>query len=157
MAFDSAKEHLERFGLSDRVREFSQSSATVELAAQALGCEPARIAKSLTFMAGGEPVMVVTAGDMKVDNAKYKAQFGTKAKMLTPAEVDELIGHSVGGVCPFGIKDGVRVFLDESLRRFDKVFPACGSGNTAVELTIDELEKCSGYEKWIDVCKSISA
>ena len=101
--------------------------------------------------------MVVTAGDMKVDNAKYKAQFGTKAKMLTPAEVDELIGHSVGGVCPFGIKDGVRVFLDESLRRFDKVFPACGSGNTAVELTIDELEKCSGYEKWIDVCKSISA
>lgn len=157
MAFKNAKKHLEQFGLSDRVREFSQSSATVELAAQALGCEPARIAKSLTFMVGGEPVMVVTAGDMKVDNAKYKAEFGTKAKMLTPAEVDELIGHSVGGVCPFGIKDGVRVFLDNSLKRFDRVFPACGSGNTAVELTVDELEKCSGCEKWIDVCKNISA
>ena len=157
MAFENAKKHLEQFGLSDRVREFSQSSATVELAAQALGCEPARIAKSLTFMVGGEPVMVVTAGDMKVDNAKYKAEFGTKAKMLTPAEVDELIGHSVGGVCPFGIKDGVRVFLDNSLKRFDRVFPACGSGNTAVELTVDELEKCSGCEKWIDVCKNISA
>ncbi len=157
MAFENAKKHLEQFGLSDRVREFSQSSATVELAAQALGCEPARIAKSLTFMVGGEPVMVVTAGDMKVDNAKYKAEFGTKAKMLTPAEVDELIGHSVGGVCPFGIKDGVRVFLDNSLKRFDRVFPACGSGNTAVELTVDELEKCSGCEKWVDVCKNISA
>lgn len=157
MAFENAKKHLEQFGLSDRVREFSQSSATVELAAQALGCEPARIAKSLTFMVGGEPVMVVTAGDMKVDNAKYKAEFGTKAKMLTPAEVDELIGHSVGGVCPFGIKDGVRVFLDNSLKRFDRVFPACGSGNTAVELTVDEFEKCSGCEKWVDVCKNISA
>lgn len=157
MAFENAKKHLVQFGLSDRVREFSQSSATVELAAQALGCEPARIAKSLTFMVCGEPVMVVTAGDMKVDNAKYKAEFGTKAKMLTPAEVDELIGHSVGGVCPFGIKDGVRVFLDNSLKRFDRVFPACGSGNTAVELTVDELEKCSGCEKWIDVCKNISA
>ena len=157
MAFEKAKEHLARFGLSDRIRELSQSSATVELAAQALGCEPARIAKSLTFLVGGEPVMVVTAGDMKVDNAKYKAEFGTKAKMLTPAEVDELIGHSVGGVCPFGINSGVRVFLDESLKRFDRVFPACGSGNTAVELTVDELEKCSGSEKWIDVCKNISA
>lgn len=157
MAFENAKKHLEQFGLSDRVREFSQSSATVELAAQALGCEPARIAKSLTFMVGGEPVMVVTTGDMKVDNAKYKAEFGTKAKMLTPAEVDELIGHSVGGVCPFGIKDGVRVFLDNSLKRFDRVFPACGSGNTAVELTVDEFEKCSGCEKWVDVCKNISA
>ena len=109
MAFDRAKEHLERFGLSDRVREFSQSSATVELAAQALGCEPARIAKSLTFMAGGEPVMVVTAGDMKVDNAKYKAQFGAKASMLRFDEAEELIGHAVGGVCPFAVNEGVKV------------------------------------------------
>lgn len=156
MAFDKAKEHLEKFGLADRVRVLEQSSATVELAAQALGCEPARIAKSLTFMADGVPVMIVTAGDVKIDNAKYKAQFGVKAKMLTPAEVDELIGHSVGGVCPFGINSGVRVFLDESLRRFDRVFPACGSGNTAVDLSVEELEKCSCCEKWIDVCKNIS-
>lgn len=157
MAFDKAKEHLEKFGFGDRIRVLEQSSATVELAAAALGCEPARIAKSLTFMTGDGPIMIVTAGDVKIDNAKYKAQFGVKAKMLTPAEVDELIGHSVGGVCPFGINSGVRVFLDDSLKRFERVFPACGSGNTAVDLSVAELEKCSGCEKWIDVCKNISA
>lgn len=154
MSTEKAKAYLEEKGCADRIIIFEQSTATVELAAQALGVEGARIAKSLTFMAGG-PIMVVTAGDMKVDNPKYKAEFGTKAKMLTTTEVDELIGHSVGGVCPFGINEGVRVFLDVSLKRFDVVYPACGGCNTAVKLTIDELEKYSGAEKWVDVCKSI--
>ncbi len=153
MSVEKAKEHLEKFGLTERIRVFEQSSATVELAAKALGCEPALIAKSLTFLVNGEPIMIVAAGDTKIDNPKYKAQFGVKAKMLSAEEVDRLIGHSVGGVCPFGINSGVRVFLDSSLKRFEKVFPACGSGNTAVELSIKELEQCSGYEDWIDVCK----
>ncbi len=153
MSVEKAKEHLEKFGLTERIRVFEQSSATVELAAKALGCEPALIAKSLTFLVNGEPIMIVAAGDTKIDNPKYKAQFGVKAKMLSAEEVDHLIGHSVGGVCPFGINNGVRVFLDSSLKRFEKVFPACGSGNTAVELSIKELEQCSGYEDWIDVCK----
>lgn len=153
MSVEKAKEHLEKFGLAGRVREFEQSSATVELAAEALGCEPALIAKSLTFSVNGEPIMILASGDTKIDNPKYKARFGTKAKMLSAEEVDRLIGHSVGGVCPFGINDGVRVFLDSSLRRFERVFPACGGGNTAVELTIAELEQCSGYEAWVDVCK----
>ncbi len=153
MSVEKAKEHLEKFGLIERIRVFEQSSATVELAAKALGCEPALIAKSLTFLVNGEPIMIVAAGDTKIDNPKYKAQFGVKAKMLSAEEVDRLIGHSVGGVCPFGINSGVRVFLDSSLKRFEKVFPACGSGNTAVELSIKELEQCSGYEDWIDVCK----
>ena len=132
MSVEKAKEHLEKFGLIERIRVFEQSSATVELAAKALGCEPALIAKSLTFLVNGEPIMIVAAGDTKIDNPKYKAQFGVKAKMLSAEEVDRLIGHSVGGVCPFGINSGVRVFLDSSLKRFEKVFPACGSGNTAV-------------------------
>ena len=153
MSVEKAKEHLEKFGLIERIRVFEQSSATVELAAKALGCEPALIAKSLTFLVNGEPIMIVAAGDTKIDNPKDKAQFGVKAKMLSAEEVDRLIGHSVGGVCPFGINSGVRVFLDSSLKRFEKVFPACGSGNTAVELSIKELEQCSGYEDWIDVCK----
>ncbi len=153
MSVEKAKEHLEKFGLTERIRVFEQSSATVELAAKALGCEPALIAKSLTFLVNGEPIMIVAAGDTKIDNPKYKAQFGVKAKMLSAEEVDRLIGHSVGGVCPFGINSDVRVFLDSSLKRFEKVFPACGSGNTAVELSIKELEQCSGYEDWIDVCK----
>ena len=154
MSVERAKEHLEKLGMADKIKIFDQSSATVELAAQALGCEPARIAKSLTFMVDGAAVMVIAAGDMRVDNGKYKAQFGTKAKMLSPAEVDELIGHSIGGVCPFGINEGVRVFLDESLKRFEVVFPACGGSNTAVELTLAELEKASGFEQWVDVCKA---
>lgn len=153
MSVEKAKEHLEKFGLTERIRVFEQSSATVELAAKALGCEPALIAKSLTFLVNGEPIMIVAAGDTKIDNPKYKSQFGVKAKMLSAEEVDRLIGHSVGGVCPFGINSDVRVFLDSSLKRFEKVFPACGSGNTAVELSIKELEQCSGYEDWIDVCK----
>lgn len=154
MSSEKARLHLEKYGLSDRIREFSQSSATVELAAQALGCEPALIAKSLTFSVNGEPVMIVAAGDVKIDNAKFKAKFGVKAKMLSPEEVSEQIGHAVGGVCPFGINGGVEIYLDESMKRFERVFPACGSANSAVELSIPELEKCSEYKEWIDVCKS---
>ena len=123
------------------------------LAAQALDCAPQRIAKTLSFLVEEKAILIVTAGDMKIDNSKYKKQFGTKAKMLSPDQVTELIGHAVGGVCPFGVKEGVRVYLDESLKRFETVFPACGSGNSAIELTIPELEKYSGFESWIDVCK----
>ena len=139
MAFDIAKEHLRKAGLEDRIYEFEVSSATVELAAQAVGCEPARIAKTLSFMADQKAVLIVAAGDAKVDNHKYKEQFHTKAKMLSPDEVTELVGHSVGGVCPFGVKEGVAVYLDESLKRFDVVYPACGSASSAVKLTIPEL------------------
>ena len=127
------------------------------LAAQALGCAPQRIAKTLSFLVEEKAILIVTAGDMKIDNSKFKQQFGTKAKMLSPDQVTELIGHAVGGVCPFGVKEGVRVYLDESLKRFETVFPACGSGNSAIELTIPELEKYSGFESWIDVCKLMEA
>ena len=154
MAIEAVKEYFLKYGIADRVREFDVSSATVELAAQALGCEPCRIAKTLSFMVDGKAILIVAAGDAKIDNPKYKARFGTKAKMLTPEEAEELIGHAVGGVCPFGIKDGVTVYLDESLKRFSTVFPACGSSNSAIELTIEELEKYSGYDSWVDVCKN---
>lgn len=153
MAIDAVKAYFRQYGMEDRVLEFPTSSATVELAAQAAGCEPCRIAKSLTFLVGEGAVLVVCAGDAKIDNGKYKAQFGVKAKMLTPDQVEQMIGHAVGGVCPFGIHDGVAVYLDESLRRFQTVFPAAGSANSAIELTIEELERHSGYTAWVDVCK----
>lgn len=153
MAYEEAKRHLDQMGYGDRVRVFEVSSATVELAAQAVGCEPARIAKTLSFMTAEGPVLIVAAGDAKVDNHKYKEQFKTKAKMLTPEEAVELVGHAVGGVCPFGIREGVRVYLDQSLRRFEVIYPACGSSNSAVELSNEELERCSGALGWIDVCK----
>lgn len=153
MSAEKAREHLEKFGFVDRIKTFDKSSATVELAAQALGCEPAHIAKSLTFMVNDKPVMIVAAGDVKVDNAKFKAKFGVKAKMLTPEQVSELIGHPVGGVCPFGINDGVSVYLDNSMKRFERMFPAAGSGNTAVDLSLEELEKCSCAKEWVDVSK----
>lgn len=152
MAFERAKNYLSEKGFSERIKVFDVSSATVELAALAVGTEPARIAKSLTFMVAEKPVMVICAGDCKVNNSKFKAFFREKAKMLSREEVALLIGHEVGGVCPFGINDGVSVFLDESLKRFDMVYPACGSGNSAVELAPDELEKLSGSQGWIDVC-----
>ena len=154
MAFDMAKEHLRKAGLEDRIYEFEVSSATVELAAQAVGCEPARIAKTLSFMVDQKAVLIVAAGDAKVDNHKYKEQFHTKARMLSPDEVTEMVGHSVGGVCPFGVKEGVSVYLDESLKRFDVVYPACGSASSAVRLTIPELELASGSPVWVDVCKA---
>lgn len=155
MAIEKVKNYFQKFGIDNRILEFAQSSATVELAAQAAGTQPERIAKSLTFMVNDKPIMIVAAGDAKVDNQKFKMEFATKAKMLTPDEVDHLIGHSIGGVCPFSINEGVSVYLDKSLQRFTTVFPACGSSNSAIELTIAELEKYSQYfEKWIDVCKN---
>lgn len=152
MSFEKAKNHLEKYGFGDRVRTFDTSSATVALAAQALGCDEAHIAKTLSFAVSEErTVLIVTAGDTKVNNGKFKSFFGVKAKMLSFEEVEAKIGHAVGGVCPFGVNDGVEVYLDESMKRFEKIFPACGSGNSAVELTIEELEKCSEYKAWVDV------
>jgi len=153
MSIERAKDYLRQFGADTRVLEFEISSATVELAAQAVGCEPAHIAKTLSFRTNDGVILIVAAGDAKIDNPKYKARFGCKAKMLAPDEVETEIGHAVGGVCPFGIRDGVTVFLDESLRRFETVYPACGSSNSAIALTIDELERFSGFRAWVDVCK----
>lgn len=153
MAIEKVREFFTSCGIADRILEFDSSSATVELAANALNCEPCRIAKTLSFMLGDEPILVVAAGDAKVDNTKYKAKFGKKAKMLTPDEAVQLIGHAVGGVCPFAVNDGVTVYLDESLKRFSTVFPACGSSNSAIELNLPELEKYSGFKEWVDVCK----
>ncbi len=154
MSFEKAKKHLESFSLADKIKVFDTSSATVALAAAALGTEEERIAKTLSFsdMAGGA-ILVVAAGDAKVDNRKFKDCFSKKAKMLSSEELDLLVGHSAGGVCPFGVNDGVSVYLDESLRRFDIVYPAVGSSNSAVELTIAELELSSGFLAWIDVTK----
>ncbi len=155
MAFENAKEHLVKSGFEDRILVFDESSATVELAAKRVGTEPAKIAKSMTFMLPTGPIMVVCAGDVKVSNSKFKATFATKAKMLSFDEVHELIGHDVGGVCPFGIKADVTVYLDESLKRFDTVYPACGNDFSAVRLSISELECASGFKSWIDVCQEI--
>ena len=153
MAIEKVREFFKNFGMEDKILEFEVSSATVELAAAALGCEGKRIAKTLSFMVGEKPVLIVAAGDARISNPKYKAQFGTKAVMLSFEEAEKLIGHAVGGVCPFAVNEGVSVYLDESLKRFETVFPACGSSNSAIELSIPELEKYSGFEKWIDVCK----
>lgn len=153
MSMERAKEHLKTYGLDDKIRVFTVSSATVELAAQALGCEECRIAKTLSFDQNGDTVLVVAAGDAKVDNARYKAAFGCKARMVPAAEVEQRVGHAVGGVCPFGVREGVRVYLDESLRRFDVVYPACGTADSAVELSLEELERSSGSIGWLDVCK----
>ena len=153
MSIEKVKRYLSQWNMEERIQEFDVSSATVELAAAALDCEPKRIAKTLSFMVDGKAILIVTAGDAKVDNSKFKKRFASKAKMLTPDQLLELVGHPVGGVCPFGINDGVLVYLDISLKRFDTVFPACGSSNSAIELTIPELEKYSGYVEWVDVCK----
>lgn len=155
MSIERAREYLKQFGIEDRMQELPISSATVALAAEALGCAPQRIAKTLSFLVGDGAILIVAAGDVKIDNSKYKKQFGAKAKMLSPEQVTELIGHAIGGVCPFGVNEGVKVYLDESLKRFETVFPACGSGNSAIEMTIPELEKYSGFESWVDVCKLI--
>ena len=153
MSIEKVREYFKGFGIEDKILEFDVSSATVALAAQALGCGEQRIAKTLSLLVDEKAVLIVCAGDVKIDNPKFKAQFHTKAKMLSPEQVTELIGHAVGGVCPFAVNEGVRVLLDESLKRFETVFPACGSSNSAIELTIPELEKYSGFEKWVDVCK----
>lgn len=156
MSLKKVKEYFKAYGIDDRIIELSESSATVELAAHALHTEPCRIAKTLSFMLNDRPILVVTAGDVKIDNAKYRHTFGAKAKMLTADQAAELIGHAVGGVCPFGLNDGVTVYLDESLKKYETVFPACGSSNSAIELTIPEMEKYSGYDKWVDVTKAVS-
>lgn len=153
MAIEKVRDYFKKEGIEERILEFDVSSATVELAAKALNCEPCKIAKTLSFNVNGNAILIVAAGDAKIDNPKYKAKFATKAKMLSPDDVENMIGHSVGGVCPFAINDGVAVYLDKSLKRFETIFPACGSSNSAIELTIEELEKYSHCCEWVDVCK----
>ena len=153
MAFEKAKKHLEKYGLVDRIIEFPISTATVKLAADALGCTEGEIAKSMAFFLGEEAILIISAGDKKIDNAKYKHFFKVKAKMIGFDSVEEFIGHAAGGVCPFGINENVRVYLDESLKEYEYVYPACGTPNTAVKLTIEDLEKASNYVEWVDVCK----
>lgn len=158
MSIQKVRAYMEPLGIADRIREFDVSSATVELAAVAVGVEGARIAKSLSFKVNEEPIIIVAAGDAKVDNAKYKAQFHTKAKMLTHEEAHTLIGHDVGGVCPFALPENVKVYLDVSLKRFETVFPAAGSDSSAIELTCEELEHySSNFQAWVDVCKGWQA
>lgn len=153
MSIETATEYLKQFGVEDRIQVFKVSSATVDLAAKAVGVEGARIAKTLSFKGKDHPVLVVAAGDARVDNKKYKAEFGIKASMLSHDVVEDLIGHSVGGVCPFAVKEDVEVYIDESVKRFPSVYPAVGSANSAIELTPDELYTISGALKWVDVCK----
>lgn len=153
MAIEKVREYFRTLGIEDRILEFEVSSATVDLAAQAIGCEPARIAKTLSFYAGDRVALIVAAGDARIDNPKFKAVFHTKAKMLKAEDAEHLIGHAVGGVCPFAVADTCDVYLDESLRRFETVFPACGSSTSAIELTLDELERAAAPVGWVDVCK----
>lgn len=153
MSVENVKKYFEKFGIQNRIVELSQSSATVELAAKALGTEGCRIAKTLSFIVDEKPILIVTAGDAKIDNAKFRGFFKTKAKMIPFDQVESYIGHVPGGVCPFAVNDGVKIYLDESLKRFETVFPACGSTNSAIELSVTELEQYSPYEQWIDVCK----
>ena len=153
MSIEKVREYLQTKGYADKMQEFTVSSATVELAAQALGCEGCRIAKTLSFAVGEKTVLIVAAGDAKIDNSKFKVQFATKARMLPFDEVEAKVGHVAGGVCPFAVNDGVEVYLDESLKRFETVFPAVGSASSAIELTCEELEMLSNPVAWIDVCK----
>ena len=152
MAIEKVKEYFEGIGMADRVKEFEVSSATVELAAKALGCEPGHIAKTMSFLTEEGTILILTAGDARIDNKKYKAAFHQKAKMVPWEEVEEHVGHAPGGVCPFAVKEGVRVYLDESLKKYEVVYPAAGSSNSAVELSVEELERVSGSLGWVDVC-----
>lgn len=153
MGLEQARDWLKKYELEDRITLLSESSATVELAAEAVGVEPDMIAKTLSFMVKDDAVLILASGLSKVDNRKFKDKFHTKAKMISYDQVEEIIGHAPGGVCPFGVKDGVKVYLDVSLKKHEIVYPAAGTGNSAVRLTIPELEKCSGYLEWVDVCK----
>ena len=153
MSLLKAKEYLQKYGLENRIMEFDVSSATVSEAARVINCKEEEIAKTLSFIVDDKPILIVVSGDCKIDNSKFKTEFQTKAKMIPFDNVEELIGHAVGGVCPFGINENVDVYLDNSLKRFEIVYPACGSSNSAVKLTLDELKKISNYKKWIDVCK----
>lgn len=156
MSINRVKEYFKQYNIDDRIIELDELSATVSEAAHALHCEEKEIAKSLSFMVNDGPIMIVTAGDAKIDNAKYKHEFGTKASMLKYDEVENVIGHAVGGVCPFGINDNVKVYLDVSLKRFESVYPACGSSNSAIKMSLNDLEKYSNYIKYVDVCKDWS-
>ncbi len=153
MSIEKVRAYFAQYSMENRILEFPVSSATVELAAKALNCEPCRIVKTLSFQVNGRPILIAAAGDAKVDNARYKARFAAKAKMLSHDDAAALIGHAVGGVCPFAVNEGVEVYLDVSMKRFQTVFPAAGSGNSAIELTIAEMERYSGYTDWVDVCK----
>lgn len=155
MAIEKVRKYLKEWGMEDKIMEFETSSATVELAAKAVGCEPERIAKTLSFRTNEDCILIVCAGDTKIDNSKFKKKFNTKAKMLSYEDVLESIGHGVGGVCPFGVNENVKIYLDESLKRFETVFPACGSENSAIELNIKQLETISKYKEWVDVCKVV--
>lgn len=156
MSIEKVREYFKKFGLDNKIMEFDVSSATVIEAAIALNCKEQEIAKTLSFIVNDRPVLIVTAGDSKVDNSKFKTKFNVKAKMIPFDDVERLVGYAVGGVCPFGVNKDVDVFLDESLKRFDTVYPACGSSNSAIKLSIEELEKASNYKEWIDVCKIVS-
>lgn len=156
MSIEKVREYLKKFGLDNKIMEFDVSSATVKEAAIALNCKEQEIAKTLSFIVNDRPVLIVTAGDSKVDNSKFKTKFNVKAKMIPFDDVERLVGYAVGGVCPFGVNEDVDVFLDESLKRFDTVYPACGSSNSAIKLSIEELEKASNYKEWIYVCKIVS-
>ena len=153
MAFEKAKAYLDGFGLTDRIIETEHSSATVAEAAEAIGCEEAMICKTLSFLQDGKPVLILADGVARIDNRKYKDRFGCKAKMIPADMVGPLVGHEIGGVCPFGANEGVTVYLDESLRKHEIVYPAVGNDHSGVKLTIPELEQCSGYTEWVDVCK----
>ncbi len=153
MSIDKVKVYFRQYGMENQILEFEHSSATVELAAEAVGCEPARIAKTMSFLKDGEPILIIAAGDVKVDNRKFKDQFHTKAKMIPYEEVEGYIGHAPGGVCPFAVKEHVLVYMDESLKRFETVYPAAGSSNSAIELNLEQLEKFSGSQGWVNVCK----
>ncbi|HHZ03027.1 MAG TPA: YbaK/EbsC family protein [Tissierellia bacterium] len=154
MSIEKVREYLKQFNKDNKIQELNESTATVELAAKALGTEEARIAKSLSFYNNGDGAMViVVAGDAKIDNRKFKDYFGFKAKMLSPEDTVKYTGHAIGGVCPFALPENVKVYLDESMKRFETMFPACGSSNSAIELTLEELEETSKSNTWIDVCK----
>ena len=157
MSLDKVREHLKKYGMDNRILEFASSSATVSEAAIAANCTEGEIAKTLSFLVEDKPILIVVAGDCKIDNSKYKKEFSTKAKMIPFENVEELIGHQVGGVCPFAVNEGVETYLDVSLKEYQTVFPACGSSNSAIELTIDELVKLSNCKEWIDVCKFAQA
>lgn len=153
MSFENAKEHLKKYNLDNNIMEFNISSATVKDAANAINCSENEIAKSLSFLVDDMPILIVVSGTSRIDNNKYKSEFNTKAKMIPFDEVEKYIGHSVGGVCPFGINPGVKIYLDTSLKKLGTIYPACGSSNSAVKLSLDELEQTTNYLKWVDVCK----
>lgn len=157
MSLEKAKEHLKKYNMDSRIMEFPVSSATVKEAAEAIGCKEEDIAKTMSFLVDEQPIVIVVAGDVKIDNSKYKQEFHKKAKMVPFEDVEKIIGHEIGGVCPFGVNENVEVYLDESLKRFKEVYPACGTHNSAIKVTIEELEKVTGYKKWIDVSKKIEA